>query len=198
MRYELWLGVRYLFAKRRERFISIIAALVMTMVVGPPIVRTWADASQPGEPVNGLRAVLSGPSQSIHLRGGFHLTLELQNVSQQPVSLYRYVSQVLATPGYVQLRLRAADGTTVAPMQPIDEHEPPTPKDYQRVHPGERMVFDFPINYRLPEAIQVPELSVGRYEVFLEVVFSEEGWAAGVRDAWAGTILSNVVIVEVQ
>lgn len=27
MRYELWLGVRYLFAKRREQFISIIAAL---------------------------------------------------------------------------------------------------------------------------------------------------------------------------
>ena len=27
MRYELWLGLRYLFAKRRERFISIIAAL---------------------------------------------------------------------------------------------------------------------------------------------------------------------------
>ena len=27
MRYELWLGVRYLFAKRRERFISIIAVL---------------------------------------------------------------------------------------------------------------------------------------------------------------------------
>ena len=27
MRYELWLGVRYLFAKRRERFISIIAAV---------------------------------------------------------------------------------------------------------------------------------------------------------------------------
>jgi len=27
MRYELWLGARYLFAKRRERFISIIAAL---------------------------------------------------------------------------------------------------------------------------------------------------------------------------
>ncbi len=27
MRYEFWLGVRYLFAKRRERFISIIAAL---------------------------------------------------------------------------------------------------------------------------------------------------------------------------
>src|SRR3989338_6172669 len=27
MRYEFWLGLRYLFAKRRERFISIIAAL---------------------------------------------------------------------------------------------------------------------------------------------------------------------------
>src|SRR3990167_5132845 len=27
MRYELWLGLRYLFAKRREQFISIIAAL---------------------------------------------------------------------------------------------------------------------------------------------------------------------------
>ncbi|MBI1992295.1 MAG: lipoprotein-releasing system transmembrane subunit LolC, partial [Candidatus Omnitrophica bacterium] len=27
MRYELWLGLRYLFAKRRERFISIIALL---------------------------------------------------------------------------------------------------------------------------------------------------------------------------
>jgi len=27
MRYELWLGVRYLFAKRRERFVSVIAAL---------------------------------------------------------------------------------------------------------------------------------------------------------------------------
>ena len=27
MRYELWLGLRYLFAKRRERFVSIIAAL---------------------------------------------------------------------------------------------------------------------------------------------------------------------------
>ena len=29
MRYELWLGLRYLFAKRRERFISIIAVLSM-------------------------------------------------------------------------------------------------------------------------------------------------------------------------
>ena len=27
MRYEFWLGLRYLFAKRRERFISIIAAV---------------------------------------------------------------------------------------------------------------------------------------------------------------------------
>ena len=27
MRYELWLGLRYLFAKRRERFISVIAVL---------------------------------------------------------------------------------------------------------------------------------------------------------------------------
>ena len=27
MRYELWLGFRYLFAKRRERFVSLIAAL---------------------------------------------------------------------------------------------------------------------------------------------------------------------------
>ena len=32
MRYELWLGVRYLFAKRREQFISIIAALFMGVV----------------------------------------------------------------------------------------------------------------------------------------------------------------------
>ena len=30
MRYELWLGLRYLFAKRRERFVSVIAALSMT------------------------------------------------------------------------------------------------------------------------------------------------------------------------
>ena len=27
MRYELWLGLRYLFAKRRERFLSINAAV---------------------------------------------------------------------------------------------------------------------------------------------------------------------------
>ncbi|MBI3320909.1 MAG: FtsX-like permease family protein [Candidatus Omnitrophica bacterium] len=32
MRYELWLGLRYLFAKRRERFISIIAVLSMAGV----------------------------------------------------------------------------------------------------------------------------------------------------------------------
>ena len=38
MRYELWLGLRYLFAKRRERFVSVIALLS----IGGVALGVWA------------------------------------------------------------------------------------------------------------------------------------------------------------
>lgn len=174
---------------------SLAAVLIAAVIVS--VTPSWAQEPRPGEPVEGLVAVLTGPAQPLRPGEQFQVTLELRNVSGRAISLYRHVSPLLGMPGSVELRLRAADGTDITAMQPIDEHTLPSPSDYERLHPGERMVRDVHINSRLPEAIQVPQLSPGHYRVFLAVVFSDEGRQVGVQDAWAGTVLSNAVLLEI-
>ncbi len=120
MRYEIWLGWRYLFTQRREKFISIIAALsVLGVAVGVAALIV-------------VLAVMSGfdaDLQSKIVGANAHITVEGIQGLQQPAALARRLTQVPHVAGaspYVngQVILRTLDralGVIARGIEPATE-----------------------------------------------------------------------------
>ena len=158
-----------------------------------------AEERRSGEPVNGLQALLSLPDPKIASGADLLLHLEVRNVSNTSLSVYKKLSELLGMPGYAKFIVRKADGTMVKISQRIDMHSLPPPEHYVRLDPGTSLKRNFMM---LTEAYnedsgKYKPLLPGVYEVLVEVTFSDEGHRVGVQDAWVGTVTSNPVRFEV-
>ena len=172
----------------------------MVLLVGVALMGPTATArgeeSVPAKPASPVQASVR-LSDRILLRGqDVEVELTLRNISDAPLSLYRDIQPTLGMPGEVRFLVRRPDGTSVEIAQPVDEHSLPSPEAYRRLSPGDSITQA--VMMRLERGGgRFDALEPGRYDVALEVSFSDEGRRAGVPDAWAGTVLTDPIHIEV-
>ena len=147
--------------------------------------------------VQGLQATLTAAAPTLKRGGTISLEVELRNVSSAPLSIYRHISLVLSTPGYVVYHLTRVGGEPVDVMQPIDDHPAPRAEAYQRLGPGEAVTHQLLFGAGELDWENRAAVPAGQYELTVDVVVTEEGRAAGVQDAWIGTVRSNPVSLEI-
>jgi len=160
-----------------------------------------AEESHSGDPVNGLKATLTVPNSTVSQGQDLPVGLELRNVGSTPFSIYQHVSSLLGMPGQIRFLVRSADGTSIEMAQEIDEHDWPTEKDYVRLAGGASFRREFLMYLDCQPYIHnlagFERLSPGKYELSLEITFTDEGHHAGVKDAWVGVVVSNPIKFEV-
>ncbi len=149
----------------------------------------YLDAYAPG----GLEATLRPQQQKLRVGEAPTFELELRNVATEPLSLYRHVGMVIGTPGYVQVLIRAPDGTLMPILQGIVERRSPPAEAYVRFEPEKSQVHVLNAN----EIVGLEKLKKGKYSLYVTVHFSDEGQSVGVADAWAGSIRSNTIELNV-
>lgn len=164
------------------------------LLVASPSIR----AAEPGRPVEGLQVILTAHHKKLTVeRPTLKLTVELRNVSGRPLSVYQHLSSVLGTPASVRFEVGAEDGSKIHIPQPIDDHPLPPADAYVPLKPGAALTQDITMDLGSGDGASSP-LRAGRYTVSVEVILTEEGRLAGVTDAWAGTVVSNPVTIEVS
>lgn len=176
----------------------LLMVLAAVVLVGSTA-RSWGGEPKAGEPVNGLRASLKIQGSTFKQGQGIPIELELQNVSNTPVSLYQQLSDTLYLPGYVRfLVVRLVDGTSIEIIQLETERVALTADQakvlYTALEPGALLKRQFtmrPEYHGVNSHSNPASLEPGLYELRLEVIFDEEGRVLGVKDAWVGTVISN-------
>lgn len=187
---------------RRGRWLSKIGfGAVIFCVSTVSISLGVAEESHVGGPVNGLKATLTVPHSTVHQGQHLPVELELRNIASTPFSIYQHVSNLLGMPGQIRFLVRGADGTSIEMAQEIDDHPAPIEKDYVRLEPEASFKREFLMTLEHQPYVNnlagFEGLSPGKYELSLEVFFTDEGRHAGVKDAWVGVVISNPVTFEV-
>ena len=209
MRYDLWLGLRHLFAKRRERFVSVIALIWMVgLLVGPSAI-TWAGippASQPGMPVNGLQMELELPPSQHRLRVGERADARLvfKNVGSRPLILQQDWALDLqkgwstGDPFHLVVFVYDADGRPRRPpllSSSLNAVLYDRGRDaFVQLEPGGQFERVLPITIQVKDP--------GLYGLEVTVQMTSELYAGRLgpevlTKAWTGRVASNRVIIEV-
>ncbi|GEM_PF-4470521 len=191
MPYELWLGWRFLFAKQREQFISLIAALsiggmalgVAAMPAAATMVTETVGSTAPSE--HPLLAVLRPVTDQPQAGAALALEMELRNASFAPVLLYRYAGANCCPPGRIRLLVRQADGTVIPPKIPVKGYTV-SAEDYELLGPGQAWIIP----------VVLEPLAPGRYEI--TAMFSQQHDPEEAEGAWAGEAACPPLTVEVQ
>lgn len=188
MRYELWLGLRYLFTKRRERFISMIASLVFLGVAGP-IANNWAEESKTGKPTNGVQLTLRPEQQRYVIGEPIVMIRELKNGGEQPIVLckttaWTHTEYTRLAPHRTEPRMVISDGP------PGDEcwgEVVTLPSGFSR---ADRLHF---------EAYEFGVLGEpGTWQIHRQESYGYRKEKKASRALWTGVLTSNLVTIELQ
>ncbi len=185
MRYELWLSWRFLFAKRREQFISLIAALSIGGVALGVAAMPAAAQVEVALSETPLAAVLRPVAARFQAGTPLALEMELRNVSAAPVLLYRHAGALYGPPAAVRLLVRRADGTVIPPKIPVKGYTV-SAENYELLGPGQAWIIP----------VVFGPLAPGRYEI--TAMFSQQHDPEEAEGAWAGEAACPPLLVEVQ
>lgn len=185
MRYELWLSWRFLFAKRREQFISLIAVLsIGGVALGVAAMPAAAQVEVvPSE--TPLEAVLRPVTERFQAGAPLALEMELRNASTAPVLLYRHAGALYGPPARIRLSVRQADGTVIPPKIPVKGYTV-SAEDYEPLVPGQAWIIP----------VVLEPLAPGRYEI--TAMFSQQHDPEEAAGAWIGEAACPPLLVEVQ
>jgi len=167
------------------------------------------EAPELGEGDNGLKAMLGIEAETFRRGEGIPLKLSLRNVSSKPFLIYRFIGANAVYTGCMKFFLQragdAAREVTHGGLKQPHANE----ANHVRLGPGTSLIHRLCLKPSSEENAPVASnckglavnshdpLGPGKYELWVKVIYRNDGKNFGVRDAWTGEVISNPVRFQV-